>query len=298
MKRTQLTALALGWLAVCGCAVADEPGDVPTKDDLATGKADIFSWCSWLGAGPDCDLCAEMGWYGDDDCDATLVAIGACREPDPDCDSPYCFLTHMEEAIAINEERKPLYAALTDDESLKVSNALIRNERLARPVAVVFDMRARSFQAAGIDIICDEFVSMELTPAFEAQSDVPSAAFEKTSGYGLAWRLSTTFMRNGYAGLTSAVEEELAALAPTPEYHCMVRHILESILRAANLAPLHVREAELLGMDSPAAISRDFIAAQIATIPAAAGIDEDAAPIQARGIPIVCQDVPPIPPHL
>lgn len=289
----------VGWLAAAGCTVVDEPDRVPTKEEARAGKADLFSWCSWLGAEPGCDICAEMGWYQDGDCDATLVAIGTCHEPDPDCNSPFCFYNHIDDAIAINEERKPLYAALTDGESLAVSSALIRNERLARPVAVTFDMRARRWQQEGIDIICDELVPMSLTPEFVSRVEVPSeplSAFEKTNGYGLAWRSSTTFLEDGYEGLSRLLEEELAVLAETPSYHCMVRHILESILRSANLAPVHQLEAARIGMDSPKAISRDLIAAQIATLPAAAGIDEDAAPIQARGIPIICQDVPPIPP--
>jgi len=299
MRYVRQAALALTWLAVAGCATA-EGGDFGlTKEDVSSGDADLLSWCTRLGASPFCDICTEMGWYEDGECDSTLMATGACYEADPDCDSSFCFFNHINEAIAINQTRRPLYAGLTDGESLAVSNALIYKEQLARPIAVMFDMSARPWQEHGIDIVCDELVSTDLTPEFQSQVEVPSvplSAFQKTDGDELSWRLSSALSRDGFEGLSAVASDELAALADTPSYHCMIRHVLESILRFANLAPGHDVEAERLGLGSPRPVSRDLILAQISTLPGASDIDEMAAPLHARGIPIICQDVPPIAP--
>lgn len=299
MSYVRQTALALTWVAVAGCATAEGGYFGPTKEEVIAGDADLLTWCTRLGASPFCDICTEMGWYEDGECDSTLMAAGACYAADPDCGSPFCFFNHINEAIAINQWRRPLYAGLTDGESLAVSNALIYKEQLARPIAVMFDMSARPWQDHGIDLVCDELVSSDLTPEFESQAEVPSvplSAFQKTDGDELSWRLRSALSRDGFEGLSTVVSEELVALAENPGYHCMVRHVLESILRCANLAPGHEVEAERLGLGSPLPVSRDMILAQISTLPGCSDIDEIAAPLHARGIPIVCQDVPPIPP--
>jgi hypothetical protein len=282
-------------LAVTACA-QDAQTDVPTKDELAQGKADSSFGCWLLGAPSDCDVCEEMGWYQDDKCDQILVDLGVCGAPDPDC-APACFLTHLDEAIALNRERRSRYEALTDGASLAISNRLITTERISRVAAIVMDDRARRWQRRGVDVLCDEFVSMDETPAFRDHSEpVPFESFVAQGGAGLALRLGDAWLDGGYTGLAAAAEYELELLADAPSFHCMVRHLLESIVRAANLAPIHVADAAALGLDSPAAISRDFIALQITSLALATGIDEDAAPIQAQGVPIICQDVPPIPP--
>ncbi len=299
MRFSRCAPLVLGCLAVLGCEVAAEGDRVPTKAEVADGKADFFGWCRLLGAESGCDICEEMGWYQDGACDAALMAIGTCHHADPDCGGSYCFYDHIVDAIAINEERKPRYEELTGGRSRAISGKLISSEKLARAVAVTFDLRAHRFQDQGIDVVCDEFVSMALTPEFSPYSELtpaPLSEFEKINGVALAARLTASLVDDGYAGLADTVEAELAELAPLPTYHCMVRHLLQSILRTANFTPVHVADAEALGFDSPRSISRDLVAAQIAMLPSAAGLDRDAAPIQATGVPIICQDVPPIPP--
>ena len=60
--------LAASWIASHGCAEVASTESVPTKHDVVAGKADGIGWCSSLGADPGCDVCAEMGWYGDGSC--------------------------------------------------------------------------------------------------------------------------------------------------------------------------------------------------------------------------------------
>nr|MBA2571563.1 hypothetical protein [Gemmatimonadota bacterium] len=70
------------------------------------------------------------------------------------------FETHLREAIALNRERLPLYAQLTDGASLPISRRLIRAELLALPLARYFDRRAQPYERAGIPLLSEAFVSM------------------------------------------------------------------------------------------------------------------------------------------
>src|SRR5215207_3680309 len=76
------------------------------------------------------------------------------------------FEHHLREAIALNRERAPRYAALSDGASRPISRGLIAAEYLLLPVARWFDRRAASYHRAGIPLLEDLFVPMALTPAF------------------------------------------------------------------------------------------------------------------------------------
>lgn len=288
-----MAALALA----AACVVPEAPP--LDKDDLVGGKADTGDACLEIGAEPGCDVCAELGWYGDGECDGDLIDQGVCRGPDQDCDEPGCFEAHLDEAIALNEARSPRYEALTGGASVRVSGHLITSERLTKWIARGFDRRAMRWQQHGVGILCDEFVSMELAPEFRERAErapAPLASYDKRSAFLLAAKLTAQLTFGGFEALSLALEDELAELEDTPEYHCMLRHTLESLLRASNLARVHARDAERLGLESPEALSRDLILTHIAALGLSTWLDNIAAPIQATGVPIICQDVPPIAP--
>jgi len=280
----------------CGAAAGGGEGDVPTKDDVLTGKDDGSGWCWLLGADPGCDVCEELGWYGDGDCDHLLVDAGICHRIDPDCPPPGCFEAHLQDAIALNQARSPGYAAASGGRSSRISSRLITGERVTLPVARWLDGRAVPWQDAGVALLCDDLVGMDQAPAFVARQSPPPPGYVRVDGAAVAARLTTAFAAGGYDRLRAAVADQLAAIAGAPAYHCMLRHLLDSTLRAANLAPVHETEAAGLGLASPHALSRDFVLAQLGGIALATGVDDDAAPLQAEGIPIICNDVPPIPP--
>ena len=103
----------------------------------------------------------------------------------------------------------------------------------------------------------------------------------------------------GFREYPEVTAQRLEALDASPRYHCLVRHFLNSILRAANLAPLHEDEAKARGLSaSTTDLSWSFIEIQLFGLDELEKIDELAASIQAQGVPILCQDVPPIPPWL
>ncbi|MBI5203189.1 MAG: hypothetical protein HY925_16480 [Elusimicrobia bacterium] len=98
----------------------------------------------------------------------------------------------------------------------------------------------------------------------------------------------------GCRALERKLDARLAEL-PQPDYFCMTRHILESVRRAARLAPLHDTASRAKGLESPYGVSRQFIKTQLLSLSQAWTLDEWAVPVQAKGVPILCRDVPPIP---
>jgi hypothetical protein len=79
-----ITLAAASFLFAC----ADEGATpLPQKSDFRQGKADeLLPTCEEHGFPVGCDLCAELGWYGDGECDQDLVDAGVCAMPDEaDC---------------------------------------------------------------------------------------------------------------------------------------------------------------------------------------------------------------------
>ncbi|MDX2091230.1 MAG: hypothetical protein SFX73_25450 [Kofleriaceae bacterium] len=76
--KTSLLAASLFVALVSACSGGES--SLPSKGDLA-GKADQDSseYCLAADLPEDCDLCEEMGWYGDGVCDTF------CAKADPDC---------------------------------------------------------------------------------------------------------------------------------------------------------------------------------------------------------------------
>jgi hypothetical protein len=208
------------------------------------------------------------------------------------------FAEHLEEAIRLNRERMPLYSRLTGGASEPISRRLIRWERWALPVARWVDRRARPYAARGIGVVADDFVPMADVPEFReraADPPLPWSEFRPADARRIRRSVGRALAEGGFAGAAAALREELATLEAAPCYHCMLRHLLESMLRVAVLAPGHAARAEAAGMRSTAGLSRLLLRLHLLALADAAKLDALAAPIQARGVPILCQDVPPIP---
>jgi hypothetical protein len=215
---------------------------------------------------------------------------GSRRGPGP-------FELHLREALELNRKRAPLYAALTGGESQPISRSLIRMEWMLIPVARWYDRRARPYHEGGVPLLEDVFVSMSETPDFaEFREPQPRQPAIRLDGPAIGRGVRRAFVELGFAGAAARLEEELRCLEEEPSFHCMTRHLLESTLRISLLAPLHARAATARGLPSPIALFRQLIRIHLWGIPSAVRLDRRAAPIQQRGVPILCQDVPPIPP--
>ena len=210
-----------------------------------------------------------------------------------------CMRRHIEEGRSLNEERMPLYEALTRGDSLPISRMLIGYETFSLPFADIVDGRAAPWQQEEICLACFEFISMEETPPFrETFEDGPPLLtdFQSRDALKLSQALREAWNQEGFPGLSAALEETLSELEQSPKFHCMLRHILESMLRISNLAPLYDQMAEARGLPSPLEISTMMADLHFVVLGQAVLADNMAAPLQAADVPILCQDVPFIPP--
>lgn len=71
--------------------------------------------------------------------------------------------------------------------------------------------------------------------------------------------------------------------------------MLESIRPTASLAPLYKQAAKEKKVKSPGFVVQGFLRSHLEILTEATEIDYLAAPLQAEGLPIICQDVPHIP---
>ena len=212
-----------------------------------------------------------------------------------------CFTKHIADAIKLNKERRDLYRHTSIEKGLPssefLSNGLINFERLIYPFAFYYDRSARQFQNKGISILCSDLVDMEETPEYKPlTTQIPRAKSFKT--YPLKkWKkelrnLSSKRQWNSYK---EKIEEYLDLLKMEKGSHCLVKHFLESVGRTASLANGYL--AKLEKSKDQKKLNRflkRFVNLQMLGLLQANRLDQRAFPYQKVGIPIFCQDVPPI----
>ncbi len=209
------------------------------------------------------------------------------------------FEHHLRDAIALNLERAPLYAALSGGASRRISRRLILAERALLPVARWFDRRASPYHEAGVPLLEALFEPMSTAPAFAPAPHLEIPAPERTQAGGLrpaAVRRTIRLAYRGgsFGGAAAVLAGELALLTSSPATDCLVRHLLESAERVASLAPQLIHLATERGLASPHRLLAQLLWLHLWGLDAAASVDALARPLQLRGIAILAQDLPPI----
>lgn len=203
---------------------------------------------------------------------------------------PGPFENHLREAISLNKLRAPVYAKL-DKNCIAVSRRLILYEHLLLEPARLFDNWARPYHLAGIALLEDLFIPMTLVPPFKSTLEpVTPKKNYAFSPKDLNFNLS-------YAKMIPHIENELAKLAIDSCFNCMLRHLLESMLRLSQLAPLHLAQSLDKGLHPPERLLRSLFCLHRSGLRLASNLDRQARPLQMQGIAIICQDLPPITPY-
>ena len=102
-------------------------------------------------------------------------------------------------------------------------------------------------------------------------------------------------MQNRVVDLLGPVRLALREIEAEPNFHCMQRHLIESIGRTAMLAPVYEQMAKDRELKSPQALIRQFLKLQIWGLRLGKWLDSKALPLQIEGLGIICHDVPGIP---
>ena len=211
------------------------------------------------------------------------------------------FHQHIQDAIRINRQRRPTYDAMAGRPARRASDLLIRTEYICLPLALGFDRRARRFNAAGIPIIQDDFVSME---GIRDPHDPPTYTNRAGRGEFEAVRAELNdykrclgdsakaldfaqAARDTAQMLTAVAEREIRCEA----HFAMVRHLLESIGLAAVNA---IRFAEL-SAGKTRRLSRSLLLFEAKGLRTAVTLDRRAQEVHALGVGIIVNDVPSIP---
>ena len=210
------------------------------------------------------------------------------------------FVEHLNEAISLNSARKPKYAELTQNRSLKISNALINLERLSLFSAYALEMRLASYRRAGIEFFENALVSMDGVPEFVeiVPGRVPLAEeFNEVKLPEIKRRLQKPVSELDFVEIVSETKLLLRGLAEPAQFHCMLRHVLESLVRGAQAGAYAMEQAEQkhLSTKELRTVVKAYLNSHLIIVSSAHQLDQSAVGIQAEGVPILCNDVPPIP---
>lgn len=193
-----------------------------------------------------------------------------------------------------------MYSRLTNGASEKISRTFIRNQYLVLPITRITDRIAIKYQKRGIPIVDIDMVSMELIDDFRegsTQDPLPLSAFDPIDVRPIKRRIKLAYEDGSFPAVSQTIEAELKTIEDLTTYHAMFRHMLESMLRAANLAEVYLELARQKQYKSTRGLSRWLLRLHLNALSGCAKLDKLSAPIQADGIPIIKQDVPPIDPR-
>lgn len=208
-----------------------------------------------------------------------------------------CTVVHVRETMKLNRERRELYRQDGNADAAKVLNKLIFLEKLMLPFSASLDRATKKLQNAGVAMWCEDLVPMNTVPGYQAFSDIPAAAyksFDKKNRKELAKKLRNFKYKQRYE-----LYDEIASIINTQlydhHYNCLTRHFLEAAARSLLLTDKHYEQApDDLKMDVEKSLEK--LLGQLAlALGSASAIDDKAAAVQAKGIPVLCQEMPPIP---
>ncbi len=139
---------------------------------------------------------------------------------------------------------------------------------------------------------------MKHTPTFRTryENGYPQAAnFVQLDSSEITSKLKLALKEEGFAGIYAEAKRYIALLHTEPRLNCLMRHTFESIARVAALAPGHLQASRSLELPSTEDLSMSLLESHFYMINQMNSLDKLALPIQISGVPILCQDVPPIP---
>jgi hypothetical protein len=202
----------------------------------------------------------------------------------------FCFQKHILESISINKARQEVYSKLTDGKSHPIYRELIAYERLSLTVATFFDLKALRYQKAGINIFCKEFKDLIQAPSL--LNSKPLEAFSAVSTKPIEQKISAALKTKNTEEVKKASLEILEELKTQPSYYCLSRHFIESIYRFAHFAPMWSKQAQEKGLKDPSKMIFNVMKLHALGLKGTFAIDRKSQPIQAKGIPMLCAEIP------
>jgi hypothetical protein len=204
-----------------------------------------------------------------------------------------CFREHIQESIVLNKKRKIEYAALSEGQSDKIFTHLIAMEHLTLPIAMYYDMKAKPYKKKGLDLFCHEFMSMKKNEGMNPEiKTAPSYAFPALSLEDFKRDIKRAIKGKDDQLVLKISMKLLEEMKSYPAFHCMSRHMIESIYRFAYFVDIREKESADLGIDSPKDLLFNVMNTHLLAIDDSLKIDQWARPLQEKGIAILCSELP------
>ncbi len=194
-----------------------------------------------------------------------------------------------------------MYAQMTGNRSLWVSQSLVLLEKASLCFAWWIDRRAAKFQRMGTPIIANDFVPMHPLPSYDTPPLYCKQASEELLqevGRDLKRyrKLIYTYIKESHfmaaAHISHTLLQQIRQMEKAHQCHfAMTCHLIESIGFAALHAPQYA-EASHGGTIS---LSQAFIRIQMLGLLGGLWLDKQAQPIHQMGVGILVNDVPLIP---
>ena len=142
--------------------------------------------------------------------------------------------------------------------------------------------------------MCEDFIDMSETPQYIARTtQIPKGYLTKLKPKSKQIkRTLRSKLKLGYLPLKKQLEIEIQKLSANKDYDCLLRHLLESLLRTADLAPRYLAKSSVTDRKKLDKLIYKYLRLQIFGIAQAIYIDKKARSLQATGVPILCNDVP------
>jgi len=211
------------------------------------------------------------------------------------------FYSHLKDAIEINKERKKIYAKNTNNQSTFISNFMILSEQMLLPVAKYFDWKGKKFNAVGIPIVINDFVSMDnIKSVHEEPAYKNSVSEAHLKQLTISMRefkklLIASLEKYQFEKTCEATENMINTVSSVESLSCshfsMLKHLLESIGYASVNAVNYSKSS----CGKTKKLSKQLIMIQANGLTVALKIDLQAQKIQALGEGIIVNDVPVIP---
>ncbi len=162
-------------------------------------------------------------------------------------------------------------------------------------MAWYLDSKAKKWESKGVPIFCDLLLPHPNPDDFRRTSPIPEGPYVPDNPASIASSVRTGYQMSSLEGVARAAAGQLKTLSKDPKRHCLLRHYLESIHRAATRAPALEAKAAARNLPSPKRLIWDFIDLHLKFLGQVTSMDTKAAPIQLEGIPFLCQDLPRLP---
>lgn len=208
-----------------------------------------------------------------------------------------CTVIHVKEAMELNRQRRSQYRADGNRGAARILNQLILLEKVMLPFSASLDRSVIKLQNAGVPMWCEDLVSMTTVPTYQTQVSKPQYEFaplEKAIRKKLKKQMKNfDFVSRDelYELIATIIHQELH----DTHYNCLMRHFLEAAARSLKLSQKHYEQAPQELRPMVAKALEKLIRQLARSLVFAAIIDKNAAPYQAQGVPVLCQEMPPVP---